>query len=79
MSGHAGYTPGAPASAKSSYSYDGGATWTEARTAQQSAGVWTATVDHAGRSGEPVTLKAELTDVNGNSVNQTVERAYDVR
>jgi len=78
VSGHAGYTPGALVSAKVSYSYDGGTTWTEARTAQQD-GVWTATVDHAGRSGEQVTLKAELTDANGNSVTQTVQRAYDVR
>ncbi|MGW7370017.1 S8 family serine peptidase, partial [Streptomyces sp. NPDC054841] len=78
VSGHAGYTPGALVSAKVSYSYDGGTTWTQARTSQQG-GNWTATVDHAGRSGEPVTLKAELTDANGNSVTQTVERAYDVR
>ncbi|WP_351222320.1 S8 family serine peptidase [Streptomyces sp. NPDC002133] len=78
VSGHAGYTPGALVSAKVSYSYDGGTTWTEARTTQQG-GDRTATVDHAGRSGQPVTLKAELTDANGNSVTQTVERAYDVR
>ncbi|MGW2560370.1 S8 family peptidase [Streptomyces sp. NPDC001514] len=79
VSGHAGYTPGALVSAKVSYSYDGGATWTEAKSEQQSAGAWTATVDHAGMSGQPVTLKVELTDANDNSVTQTVERAYDVR
>ncbi|MFD7441287.1 S8 family peptidase [Streptomyces sp. NPDC059909] len=79
VSGHAGYTPGALVDAKLSYSYDGGATWTEAKAEQQSAGAWTATVDHAGRSGQQITLKVELTDANGNSVTQTVERAYDVR
>lgn len=36
-------------------------------------------MNHAGASGKPVTLKAQLTDANGNSVEQTVTRAYDVR
>ncbi|WP_030549553.1 S8 family peptidase [Streptomyces exfoliatus] len=76
--GHAGYTPAALTSAKLSYSYDGGTTWTEARVSQQG-GSWTATVNHAGATGKPVTLKTELTDANGNSVIQTVVRAYDVR
>ncbi|GHG31638.1 S8 family peptidase [Streptomyces zaomyceticus] len=76
--GHAGYTPAALTSAKLSYSYDGGTTWTEARVSQQG-GDWTATVNHAGATGKPVTLKTELTDANGNSVTQTVVRAYDVR
>jgi subtilisin family serine protease len=78
VTGHAGYRPGALKSAKLSYSYDGGTTWTEATTARHR-GAWTATVDHAGAFGEQVTLKAELTDTNGNSVTQTVTRAYDVR
>ncbi|MFF5285889.1 S8 family serine peptidase [Streptomyces sp. NPDC013171] len=76
--GHAGYTPAALTSAKLSYSYDGGTTWTEARVSQQGDG-WTATVNHAGATGKQVTLKTELTDANGNSVTQTVVRAYDVR
>ncbi|MGW1023583.1 S8 family peptidase [Streptomyces sp. NPDC002577] len=78
VTGHAGYTPGAITSAELSYSYDGGQTWTEAKTAEED-GTWTATVNHAGASGKPVTLKAELTDANGNSVTQIVTRAYDVR
>ncbi|MFD3533634.1 S8 family serine peptidase [Streptomyces sp. NPDC058664] len=78
VTGHAGYTPAALTSAKLSYSYDGGTTWTEARVSQQG-GTWTATVNHAGAAGRPVTLKTELTDTNGNSVTQTVVRAYDVR
>ncbi|MEX0168433.1 S8 family peptidase [Streptomyces sp. LMG1-1-1.1] len=76
--GHAGYTPAALTSARLSYSYDGGTTWTEARVSQQGGG-WTATVNHAGATGKQVTLKTELTDANGNSVTQTVVRAYDVR
>ncbi|MET9677269.1 S8 family serine peptidase [Streptomyces sp. NPDC006482] len=76
--GHAGYTPAALTSAKLSYSYDGGTTWTEARVSQQG-GNWTATVNHTGATGKPVTLRTELTDANGNSVTQTVVRAYDVR
>ncbi|MEU8621036.1 S8 family serine peptidase [Streptomyces sp. NPDC048623] len=76
--GHAGYTPAALTDAKLSYSYDGGATWTEAPVALRD-GTWSATVDHAGDSGKQVTLRAELTDANGNSVRQTVVRAYDVR
>ncbi|MFE5791898.1 S8 family serine peptidase [Streptomyces sp. NPDC056503] len=76
--GHAGYQAAALTSARLSYSYDGGTTWTEAPVSQQG-GTWTATVNHAGATGKPVTLKTELTDANGNSVTQTVVRAYDVR
>ncbi|MEW2489691.1 S8 family serine peptidase [Streptomyces sp. NPDC048411] len=76
--GHAGYTPAALTGAKLSYSYDGGTTWTEAPVDRHD-GTWSATVNHAGASGKQVTLKAELTDANGNSVTQTVVRAYDVR
>lgn len=78
VTGHAGYTPGKLTAAKVSYSYDGGATWTQATTAQRD-GRWTATVNHAGAAGKPVTLKTELTDANGNSVVQTVVDAYAVR
>ncbi|MFC7791262.1 S8 family peptidase [Streptomyces cinereoruber] len=76
--GHAGYTPAALTSARLSYSYDGGTTWTEAPVTGQG-GHWTATVNHAGATGEQVTLRTELTDARGNSVTQTVVRAYDVR
>ncbi|MER5882930.1 S8 family serine peptidase [Streptomyces sp. NPDC001941] len=78
VKGHAGYQPGALTAAKLAYSYDDGETWTQAATAQQG-GRWAATVDHAGASGKPVTLRLELTDAKGNSVTQTVVRAYDVR
>ncbi|WP_413752454.1 S8 family serine peptidase [Streptomyces sp. R-74717] len=78
VTGHAGYTPGKLVAAEVSYSYDDGETWTRATTAQQG-GHWTATVNHAGAAGKPVTLKTELTDANGNSVIQTVNDAYAVR
>ncbi|MGW2847858.1 S8 family peptidase [Streptomyces sp. NPDC001274] len=78
VSGHAGYTPGKLTAAKVAYSYDGGETWTAATTARRD-GRWTATVDHAGAAGKPVTLRTELTDANGNSVVQTVTDAYAVR
>ncbi|MFD0372135.1 S8 family serine peptidase [Streptomyces sp. NPDC127114] len=78
VTGHAGYTPAALTSARLSYSYDGGTTWTEAQVSHQG-DAWTATVNHAGATGRQVTLKSELTDANGNSVTQTVVRAYDVR
>ncbi|MFG3365149.1 S8 family serine peptidase [Streptomyces sp. NPDC048156] len=76
--GHAGYTPGKITSAELSYSYDGGTTWTKAPTGERD-GKWSATVNHAGAAGKQVTLKAQLTDSKGNSVTQTVTRAYDVR
>ncbi|MFJ2956111.1 S8 family peptidase [Streptomyces sp. NPDC087270] len=76
--GHAGYTPGAITAAALSYSYDDGATWTQAPARQQH-GKWTAVLDHTGAAGKQVTLKVSLTDANGNAVTQTVTRAYDVR
>ncbi|MEE1737755.1 S8 family serine peptidase [Streptomyces sp. BE147] len=78
VTGHAGYTPGRLTGAKVSFSYDGGRTWSEAVTGQQ-AGRWSATVNHKGASGKPVTLRTELTDANGNTVVQTVNDAYVVR
>ncbi|MFE7333085.1 S8 family serine peptidase [Streptomyces sp. NPDC057565] len=78
VEGHAGYTPGAIKEASLSYSYDGGTTWTQAPTEQHD-GKWTAILDHTGASGKQVTMKASLTDTNGNAVTQTTTRAYDVR
>ncbi len=77
VTGHAGYTPGAITSAALAYSYDG-STWIDAEVRQQN-GAWVALVDHAGASGQPVTLRVQVTDSKGNSVTQTVTRAYDVR
>ncbi|WP_261993222.1 hypothetical protein [Streptomyces sp. adm13(2018)] len=76
--GHAGHTPAALTSATLAYSHDGGTTWTELQVSQQG-GHGTATVNHAGATGEQVTPRTQLTDAHGNSVTQTVVRAYDVR
>ncbi|WP_329213886.1 S8 family serine peptidase [Streptomyces sp. NBC_00683] len=76
--GHAGYTPGTIEAASLSYSYDGGATWTKAPTAQRN-GTWSAVLDHTGAAGKQVMLWVGLTDSHGNAVTQTVTRAYDVR
>ncbi|RII17613.1 Intracellular serine protease [Streptomyces sp. YIM 130001] len=76
--GHAGYTPEAVKSASLAYSYDEGKTWTDAAVSVDGRGA-TATVNHAGASGLQVWLRTELTDTDGNSVRQTVARAYDVR
>ncbi|MFD7135214.1 hypothetical protein [Streptomyces sp. NPDC059894] len=78
VTGHAGYTPGKLAAATVSYSYDDGATWNQATTAQRG-GHWTAIVNHEGTDGNLVTLTTELTDTDGNSVVQTVTAAYAVR
>ncbi|MGW3086511.1 S8 family serine peptidase [Streptomyces sp. NPDC001108] len=78
VEGHAGYTSGAVTGATLSYSYDGGTTWIQAPTEHRD-GRWTAVLDHTGASGEQVTLKASVTDSNGNAVTQTIIRAYDVR
>ncbi|MGW5235385.1 hypothetical protein ACWEQU_24585 [Streptomyces nodosus] len=72
------HVPGSFAEAALSYSYGDGATWTRARMRHTTAGL-TATVDHGGRSGAAVTLKAELTDSRGNAVIQTIQRACLVR
>ncbi|MEU5887143.1 S8 family serine peptidase [Streptomyces sp. NPDC047461] len=76
--GHAGYEPGGLTSVKLAYSYDDGETWTQARTSRKGT-VWEAYVDHNTATGKQVTLRADMTDANGNSVSQTVSRAYDVR
>ncbi|WP_338701826.1 S8 family serine peptidase [Streptomyces sp. Q6] len=76
--GHQGYTPADLTAAEVAYSYDGGTTWTEAKT-RRADGRWTATVNHAAASGKQVTLRTTLTDAKGASVTQTVTRAYDVR
>ncbi|MFE7597799.1 S8 family serine peptidase [Streptomyces sp. NPDC057494] len=78
VEGHAGYTPGAITAASLSYSYDGGATWTEAPT-ERHGDAWTAVLDHTGATGKQVMTKASFTDANGNAVTQTITRAYDVR
>jgi hypothetical protein len=60
-------------------SYDDGQSWTTARTARRGAdGRFTATVERPERlRGDTyVTLRVSATDASGNSVQQTVQRAY---
>ncbi|MGW1887186.1 S8 family serine peptidase [Streptomyces sp. NPDC001970] len=59
-------------------SYDDGKTWTTARTAGKGSGQFTATVERPSsvRGDAYVTLRVTATDAAGNSVRQTVNRAY---
>ncbi|MGW0086370.1 S8 family peptidase [Streptomyces sp. NPDC003393] len=58
-------------------SYDDGRTWTRATTARKGGG-FTATVERPSRVRDDayVTLRVTATDAAGNSVRQTVDRAY---
>ncbi|WP_328884844.1 hypothetical protein [Streptomyces sp. NBC_00316] len=58
-------------------SYDDGKSWTEATTVRKASG-FTATVERPSRvHGDTyVTLRVTATDAAGNSVQQTVDRAY---
>ncbi|WP_198663359.1 S8 family serine peptidase [Jiangella endophytica] len=58
-------------------SYDDGGRWTPLAVRPDGAGSWTAT-ERALR-GDHVSLRVEATDADGNSVTQTVERAYGLR
>jgi hypothetical protein len=68
--GHAGYEPGALTEAALAYSYDEGATWTDAATERQRDGTWRTTVNHSGTTGKQVTPKSVLTDANGTPVTR---------
>ncbi|MFJ2952723.1 S8 family serine peptidase [Streptomyces sp. NPDC087226] len=59
-------------------SYDDGRTWTAARTAPLGGGESNATVERPSkvRGNAYVTLRVTATDAAGNSVRQTVDRAY---
>ncbi|MDT7845665.1 S8 family serine peptidase [Streptomyces justiciae] len=59
-------------------SYDDGRTWTRARTTRVSTGGFTATVERPSRvhGDAAVTLRVTATDAAGNSVRQTIDRAY---
>ncbi|TCB98382.1 peptidase S8 [Micromonospora zingiberis] len=55
-------------------SYDDGKTWQPA-TVKTTGGNWTATVQHP-RTGSYVSLRTSVTDRQGNTVDQTIIRAY---
>ncbi|RKE17618.1 S8 family serine peptidase [Streptomyces sp. TLI_171] len=73
--GQAGYAPGPLTDARLSYSYDDGATWTDAAVGADR----TALLDHTGASGKTVTLRITLASADGATVTQTVTDAYGVR
>lgn len=73
--GQNGYTPGALTTAALAYSYDGGATWTDAAVGADHVAV----LDHAGASGRHVSLRITLGSADGAKVTQTVTDAYAVR
>jgi subtilisin family serine protease len=56
-------------------SYDDGRTWQPATLKRAAGTTWTATVTHPGTAGF-VSLRAKSTDTAGNSVDQTIIRAY---
>lgn len=58
-------------------SYDGGVTWRKA-TVTKSGGVWQARVTHPAGAGH-VALRAQATDGKGNTVQETIIRAYHIR
>ncbi|WP_020666367.1 S8 family peptidase [Amycolatopsis nigrescens] len=78
-SSHTGATGGGPVVwLRMSYSTDEGATWREAKADPLGAGRWKVTVDHPATGGF-VWLRAEARDASGNTVDQTMRRAYSLR
>ncbi|MEV4412808.1 S8 family serine peptidase [Catellatospora sp. NPDC049609] len=59
-------------------SFDNGATWIE-QSVTGNATAFTAVVDQSAQSGKDVSLRVELTDRHGSSVQQTIIKAYGVR
>ncbi|MFJ8441646.1 S8 family serine peptidase [Kitasatospora griseola] len=73
--GQSGYTPGALTDARLAWSYDGGATWTDAAVGADKVAV----LDHTGATGKAVSLRITLASADGAKVTQTVTDAYAVR
>jgi subtilisin family serine protease len=77
--GERDYDAGAMTAGSASVSYDDGVTWHPV-TVHPSGPGFVATVDNAAAgSGGYVSLRVDLTDANGNSVEQTIIRAYGVK
>ncbi|GAB3444116.1 S8 family serine peptidase [Actinophytocola sediminis] len=64
-----------------SVSFDDGRTWEQLRTRKSGRGEYTATVTHPKRhqTTGAVSLRAEGVDTEGNTVKQTISRAYGLR
>lgn len=58
-------------------SYDDGKTWQSAKLTKTAYGRWTAALQHPNRTGF-VSLRASATDTAGNTVQQTIIRAYRI-
>jgi hypothetical protein len=58
-------------------SYDDGTTW-RATNVKRANGTWTVTVDHPGDA-EFVSLRANVSDQDGNSEKVTIIRAYALK
>ncbi len=59
-------------------SVDDGKTWQSARTIPAGDGRWVAVVETPASGAEYVSLRAEATDTKGNSVKETILRAYAI-
>ncbi|WP_254125194.1 S8 family peptidase [Amycolatopsis sp. CA-230715] len=76
---HSGAKGGGPVtSLRVSSSADNGATWSDATAKPQGGGRWSVTVANPGTAGSAVWLRAEARDGSGNTVEQTVQRAYAI-
>ncbi|WP_229907663.1 S8 family serine peptidase [Amycolatopsis oliviviridis] len=76
---HSGARGGGPVTQlKVSASTDGGRTWTAATVRPNGTGLWSTTVDHPQLASTDgfVWLRSEARDSSGNTVTQTVQRAY---
>ncbi|MFC3453047.1 S8 family serine peptidase [Amycolatopsis speibonae] len=76
---HSGARGGGPVTqVKVSASTDGGRTWTAATVRPNGTGLWSATVDHPQLAATDgfVWLRSDARDSSGNTVTQTVQRAY---
>ncbi|NES14896.1 MULTISPECIES: S8 family serine peptidase [Micromonospora] len=76
--GQRDYDAGRIVSARMWASFDSGTTWSQVPVAQSGAG-FTATVDQSGQAGRDASLRVELTDEHGSTVEQTLIKAYGVR
>jgi subtilisin family serine protease len=77
-SGQRDYDAGDIVGAKMWVSFDDGATWSQVPVAGSGSG-FTGTVDQSAQAGRDASLRVELTDEHGNSVQQTLIKAYGVR
>ncbi|OXM57622.1 peptidase S8 and S53 subtilisin kexin sedolisin [Amycolatopsis thailandensis] len=76
---HSGARGGGPVTQlKVSSSTDGGRTWTAATARPNGTGLWSVTVDHPRLAATDgfVWLRSDARDSSGNTVTQTVQRAY---